>query len=114
MGQKTFLLPSGRGHYTDWEIRQSFEEIILLKSSCAAIQDKFGVPKNSPQRYLNVIFLPLKCYLLKHLRYLMSLGKISNKNARKTITENIVKQEFVHKYYLLKDEEAYVVATTEI
>ena len=44
----------------------------------------------------------------------MSLGKISNKTVRKTITENIVKQELGHKYYLLKDEEAYIVETTQL
>ena len=55
------LLPSGRGHYMDWEIFQSVEEIILLKSSCAVIQDNFGVPNTSLKRYLNLIFPPLKC-----------------------------------------------------
>ena len=44
----------------------------------------------------------------------MSLGEISNKDVRKTITENIFKQELGHKYYLLKEEEAYIVETTEI
>ena len=44
----------------------------------------------------------------------MSLGKSSKKTSIKTITENIVKQELGHKYYLLKDKEAYIVATTEI
>ena len=45
--RKHLLLPSGRGHYTDWELHQSVEEIILLKSSCAVIQYNFGVPKTS-------------------------------------------------------------------
>ena len=44
----------------------------------------------------------------------MGLGEISNKTVRKTITENIVKQELGHDSYLLKDEEACIVATTEI
>ena len=44
----------------------------------------------------------------------MSLGEISNKTVRKTITENIVKQELGHNSYLLKDEESYIVVTTEI
>ena len=104
----------GGVHYTDWEIHQSVEEIILLKSSCAAIQDNFGVPKTSLKRYLNVISPSLKFSSLKHLWYLMSLGEISNKTVRKTITENIVKQELGHKYYLIKDKEAYIVETTEI
>ena len=42
----------------------------------------------------------------------MSLGEISNKTVRNTITENISKQELGHKSYLLKDKEAYIVAKT--
>ena len=112
MGQKNLSLPSGRGHYMDWELRQSFEEIILLKSSCATIHDNFGVTKTSLQSYLHVIFSPLKCTSLKHLWYLMSLGEISNKAVRKTITKNTAKQELGHKYYLLRDKEEYIVTTT--
>ena len=44
----------------------------------------------------------------------MSLGGISNKNVGKTITENIFKHKLGHESYLLKDEEAYTVATTQI
>ena len=44
--------------------------------------------------------------------YLVSLGEISNKTLRNKITENIVKQELGHKSYLLKEKEAYIVATT--
>ena len=42
----------------------------------------------------------------------MRLGEIRNKTVRKTITENIVKNVLGHFSYLLKDEEAYIVATT--
>ena len=42
--RKYLLGQSGRGHYTDWELCQSVEEIILLESICAAIQNNFGVP----------------------------------------------------------------------
>ena len=87
------LLPSCREDYTDWELRKSAEEIILLNSSCAAIRGKFGVPITSLQSYLKVIFPSLKCSLLKNLWYLMMLGEINNKSERKTITENIVKQK---------------------
>ena len=104
----------GIGHYTDWELRQSVEERILLKSICAEIQDNFGVTKTSLQRYLNAIFPRLKCSSLKHLWYLMSLGEIRNKTVRKTITEKIFQQEVGHKSYLLRDEESYIAATTEI
>ena len=51
---------------------------------------------------------------LKHLWYLMSLGEISNTTVRKEITENIVKPKLGHKYYFLKDKEAYIVVTIEI
>ena len=101
--RKHILLPSGRGYYTDWELCQSVEEIIFLKSSCAAIQDNFGAPKTSIQRYLNVLFPSLKCSSLKHLWYLMRLGEIRNKTVRKTITEKIVMFELGQESYLLKD-----------
>ena len=42
----------------------------------------------------------------------MSLGEINNKSVRKTITESIAKQKLGQKTYLLKDKEAYIVATT--
>ena len=53
-------------------------------------------------------------FLLKHLWYLMSLGKIRNKNLIKMTTQNIVKQKLGHNSYLLKDKEAYIVETSEI
>ena len=111
--RKHILLPSDRGHYTDWELHQSDEGRIFLNSSCTTIHENFGVPKTSLQRYLNVIFPSLKCSSLKHLWYLMRLGEIRSKTVRKTITEKIVKQELGHKYYLLKDKEAYIAETTE-
>ena len=110
--RKNLSLPSGRGHYTDWELRQSVEEIILLKSSCAAIQYNFGVPKTSLQRYLNVLFSSLKCSYLKHLWYLMRLGEIRSKTVRKTITEKIVRLEVRHETHLTKDKESYILETT--
>ena len=85
-----------------------------MKSSCAAIQEKFGVPKTSIQRYLHVLFPSLKCSSLEHLWYLMRLGKIRSKTVRKTITEKIVRFEVGHENHLLKDEEEYIAATTEI
>ena len=42
------------------------------------------------------------------------LGEISNKTVKNTITENIVKQELGLKYYILRDEESYIMVTTEI
>ena len=97
------LLPSCSGDYTDWELHQSVEGRILLKPICTTIHEEFGVPINSLQSYLNVIFPPLKCSSLKHLWYLMCLGEINNKSVKKTITEKIVKQKLVQKTYLLKE-----------
>ena len=97
-----------------WELHQSVEGIILLKSICTAIHDDFGVPNTYIQRYLNLIFPPLKCSSLKHLWYLTILGEIDNKSVRNMITENIVKQKLGQKYYLLGYEYAYILATTEI
>ena len=42
----------------------------------------------------------------------MRLGEIRSKTVRKTITEKIVKSELGNESYLLKDEEAYIAATT--
>ena len=109
-----FLLPLGRRFYTDWELSQSVEGIILLKSIYITIYDDFDLSKTSVQRYLNVIFPPLKCYFLKHLWYLMILGRSNNTTLRKRIGENIVKQKLGHKSYLLRYKESYIVATTEI
>ena len=110
--RKYFLLPSCRGDYTHWELHQSVEERILLKSRYSAIHENFSVSKTSLQRYLNAILPPLKCSSLKHPLYLRSLGKISNKSIKKTITENIVKLNLGHKSYLLNGVEAYIVVTT--
>ena len=63
---------------------------------------------------MNVLFPSLKCSSLKHLWYLMRLFEIRSKTVRRTITENIVRFEVGHETHLLKDEEAYIVATTEI
>ena len=107
------LLPSGRGDYTDWELCKSVEGRILLKLIWTAINDYFCVPNITLQGYLNSIFLPLKRSLLKHLWCLMSLGKTNNKNVRKTISEELSKK-LGHQTYLLKDEESYIVETSEI
>ena len=81
------LLPPGRGDYKDWELCQSVEGGILLKSSCTMIHDDFGVLKTSIYSYLNLMFPPLKCSSLKHLWYLTSLGDISNTTVRKLTRE---------------------------
>ena len=45
--RKYLILPLCRGDYMDWEFCQSVEEIILLKSRCAAIHNKFVVTNTS-------------------------------------------------------------------
>ena len=106
------MLPLGRGHYTDWELRKSVEGKTLLKSRCTAMNDEFGVPKTTIQRYLNIIFMPLNFSSLKHHWYLMILGKINDKSVRKTISEKIVKRKLGQQTYILKDKEGYIVATS--
>ena len=44
----------------------------------------------------------------------MRLGEIRSKTVRNTITEKIVKPKLGNESYLLKDKEAYILATTEI
>ena len=44
----------------------------------------------------------------------MRLGGIRSKTVRKTITEKIVRFEVGHETQLIKEEEAYIVASTEI
>ena len=51
---------------------------------------------------------------MKHLWYLMGLGKITKILVREVIEKMVVTKKRVNKTYLLKDEEAYIVATSEI
>ena len=44
----------------------------------------------------------------------MRLGEIRSKTVRKTIKSKLVRFEVGHENHLLKDEEAYIVVTTEI
>ena len=76
-------LPSVQGHvYTEWELCEECQIIILMKSSYSKILEKFGVPKSTLCRSLNVIFPPLKCSYLKHLSDIIVVGKIKNKIVR--------------------------------
>ena len=89
--RKYIFLLLGRGDYTDCDICQSIEVIILLDSICPAIHDNFYVPNTTLQNYLNLIFPLLKCSSLKYLWYLMCLGGINNKSVVNTISEKNVK-----------------------
>ena len=69
-------LPSFQGQtYTEWELRQAYEGRILDKSRYYEIIGKFGVSKSTLTYFLNVISPSLKCSYLKHLWYLMGVGK---------------------------------------
>ena len=63
----------------DWELCKSVEERILLKSSCAAIQDNFGVTKTSIQRYLNILSVWGQLIIFfKFLIYLFLLHRLED------------------------------------
>ena len=70
--RKYLLLLSGRGDYMDWELCQSVEGRIFLKSSCTRIHENFGVQNTTLQRYRNLIFLSFNCSSPKFLWYIIS------------------------------------------
>ena len=53
---------------------------------------------------MNVIFLSLKKYYLKHLLDIMGVGKIINILVREVIAKVGFKKKSGNKYYLLKDK----------
>ena len=83
-------LPLVQGQtYTEWELCQACKIIISDKSSYSEILVKFGVPKSTLTYFLKAIFPTLKSSSLKHLWYLMDVGKITKKIVREVI-EKIV------------------------
>ena len=74
MNHLNLLLLKDHG-YSECELHQACEKIILDKSSYSKILGKFGVPKSTITVSLNVIFLPLKFSSLKHLWGIMGVGK---------------------------------------
>ena len=84
------------------------------KSSYFEILGNFGVPKYTLNVYLNVIFPSLKCSSLKHLWDIMCVEKIIKILVREVIAEIVVKKKCGSKTYLLKYEESYIVAISEI
>ena len=73
-------LPSVQGQtYTEGELCQAYERRILDKSRYYEILVKFGVPNYTLTYFLKVIFLPLKSSSMKHLWYLMGVGKITKR-----------------------------------
>ena len=108
-------LPSVQGHrYTEWDLHRARERRIFIKSSYSDILENVGVPKSNLYRSLNIIFPPLICSYLKHLWDIIVVGKITKIIVREVIEKIVVKNKSGSKTYLLKDEEAYTVATSEI
>ena len=108
-------LPLVQGHwYTEWDICESCEEIIFIKSSHSDILEIVGVPKSTIWQSLNVIFPLLRYFPLKHLWGLIVVNKTTNKVSREVIEKSVAKNKSGTKTYLLKDKEAYNVAKSEI
>ena len=84
------------------------------KSSYSDIFGKIGVPKSTITHFLNVISHPLKCCPLKHLWDIMGVGKIKKIIVREVADKIVFKKKRGNKTYLLMDEEAYIVAKSEI
>ena len=68
--------------YTEWELRESCERRVMVKSTYTDILDECWVPKTNLWRTLNVLFTPLKCSSLKHLWYLAAVGKVKRQRVR--------------------------------
>ena len=76
-------LPSFQGQgYTEWELCEACEKIILIKSSYSKRHEEFGVPKYTIWCTLNVIFPPLKFSSLKHLWDIIVVDKTTDKIVR--------------------------------
>ena len=86
----------------------------MIKSSYSEILENFGVPDSTLIFPLNVTSPSLKCSSLKHLWDLMGVGKITKRIVREVIAKIVVKNKSGNRNYLLNEEEAYIVATSEI
>ena len=86
----------------------------MEKSSYSYILGKFGVPKSTLTYSLNTIFPLLIFFSLEHLWDIMSVGKITKIIVREVIEKIVFKGKGGNKTYLIKDKEAYIVATSEI
>ena len=100
--------------YTEWDIHKACERRILEKSSYSEIFVKFVVPKSTLAYFLKEIFPPLKYSSLKHLWDIMGVGKITKRIVREVVDKIVVTKKRINRTYLLKDKEAYIVATSEI
>ena len=87
--------------------------IFFITSRYSGILEEFGVSKSTIWCFQNVFFALLKCSL-KHLWDLIVVYKTTKKKDRWVISKKVVKNKSWPKTYLLKDKEAYIVATSEI
>ena len=93
-----FNLPSGQGQrYTEWELCQACERIILEKSSYSEILRKFGVPNSTLAYSLNAIFLSLKFSSLKHLWYIIGVGEITKRIVREVMDKYLLRKRWKQK-----------------
>ena len=79
--------------YTEWEILESCEKRIFIKSSYYEILEEFGLPKFTLWRTLNLIFLSLKCSSLNHLWDIIGVGNIIKKIFIEVIAKKVVKKK---------------------
>ena len=63
------------------------------KSRYSGILGNFGVPNYTLTVSLNVIFLTLRCYSLKHLQGIMGVGKMTKRIVREVIAKMVVKNK---------------------
>ena len=84
----------------------------MINSSYSDILENNKVPKSTLCQSLNIIFSPLKFSSLKYLWGIIIFGKITKKIVIEVITKTIFKKKSGKKTYLLKDKEAYIVATS--
>ena len=85
-----------------------------MKSIYSDLIEEFGVPNSTLWNTLNVIFPPLTFSSLKHQFYLVGVCKITNRTIIEVITITVVKKITGTKNCLIKDKEAYIVATSEM
>ena len=79
--------------YTEWEICQACEKIILDKSIYSDITGKFGVPKSTLTYFLNLTSLTLKCSSLKHLGDIVGVGKTTKRVLREVIEKQLLRKK---------------------
>ena len=75
---------------------------------------KFGVPKSTLCRSMNVIFSGLKCSSMNHLWDIVVVFTSAKKIVREVIAKTVVNTKIGKKTCLSKNKEAYIVTKSEI